>query len=206
MKFSATGINSNAFHSGSLSFLQRCLYPQVRPRSSRGFSRALHSHLNRHGGGTSYPSDLSRCIRNFYLSQQKVLTWQPSPPCTGVLCTYRNPLAPELHSNLTFSMPSYSHVPLWTFWRVFSSTSFSELYFLSQHGPTVQHWAKHFLSGFFRAVTLILRVIPELPEWRGLIDWKSLEGKNSSTTVFKPASFGQVKNIFVRLNLIPPDV
>lgn len=77
MKFSATGTNSNVCFSGSLSFLQRCLYPQVRPRHSRGFFRALHSHLNRHGSVTGYSSHLSSCISNLYLSQEKALPCKP---------------------------------------------------------------------------------------------------------------------------------
>lgn len=53
--------------------------------------------------------------------------------------------------------PSYSHMPLSTFWRVFSLTFFLELHSLSQYSPTVQSWAKPFFSGFLRTVALILR-------------------------------------------------
>lgn len=145
--------------SGSVSFLQRCVYPQETPSPSRVFFRALHSHWNRHGVGTpGYPSDLSSYIRNLYLSEEKAWTWQPSPLCTGVLCRHRNPLAPELQSNLTSSMPFilFSDATL-SFLESLFFNIFPRDSSLSQDSPTVQSWAKPLFSGFLRTVTLILR-------------------------------------------------
>lgn len=189
MKFSTTGIDSNACCSESLSFLQRCPYPQVNSRPSRGFSRALHSQLKRGEGGTGHPFWPVKLDRSPLLPQDppnrgagrcqdQAFTWHPHLLARSPVQPQESTtsLAPELQSKLTFSLPQ-GLFPCATptfleslFFNIFPRVAFS--FPIQSHSSEAgQNLSFQGSSG---PVTLVLRILPELTVLRGVIYWKRL--------------------------------